>query len=97
MRFPHKLPHIQRAGTRYPRPMYGMSVAMIVMNWTFVSNGRFDMYTTVLATCSTLNVGSTLSEPSACGAPSCIEDVMSVAALPMSIWPQAMFVLAAVE
>ena len=30
----------------YPRPMQGMSVPMIVTNWTFVSSGRFDMYTT---------------------------------------------------
>ena len=62
-----------------------MSVAMIVTNWTFVPSGRFDMYTTVDATCSTSNVGSTFIEPSACAVPVGIRAVISVAALPMSI------------
>jgi hypothetical protein len=35
-------------------------------------------------------VASAFSEPSACGTPRLIRAVMSVAALPMSIWPQAM-------
>ena len=65
--------------------MYGLSVAMIVANRTFVSSGRFDMYTTVDATCSTSNVDSTLIEPSACAVPARIRDVMSVAALAMPI------------
>ena len=63
-----------------------MSVAMIVTNWTFVSSGRFAMYTTVDATCATSNVYSTFIEPSACGVPSRIRNVMSVAALAMPIW-----------
>ena len=42
---------------------------MIVTTWTFASSGRFDMYTTVDATCSTPNVGSTLNEPSTCAVP----------------------------
>ena len=63
-----------------------MSVAMIVTNCTFVSSSRFDMYTTVDATCSTSNVDSTFIEPSACAVPFGIRAVMSVAALPMPIW-----------
>ena len=54
-------------------------------NWTFVCSGRFDMSATVDATCSTSNVDSTFIEPSACAVPTYIRDVMSVAALPMSI------------
>ena len=43
------------------------------------------MYTTVDATWSTSNVGSTLTEPSACAVPVGIRAVISVAALPMPI------------
>ena len=34
----------------YPRPMKGIFVAMIVMNCTFVSSGKLDMYKTESAT-----------------------------------------------
>ena len=51
------------------------------------------MLTIVSATCSTSNVGSTMIEPPACGAPCADFAVMGVAALPMSIWPQAMLYL----
>jgi hypothetical protein len=27
----------------HPRPIYGIFVAMMVMNWTFASSGRFAM------------------------------------------------------
>ena len=54
-----------------------------------MSSGRFD----VDATCSTSNVGSTFIEPSAWAVPDGIRAVMSVAALPMSIWPHAMLYL----
>ncbi len=70
-----------------------MSVAIMVTNWTFVSSGRFDMCTTVDATCSTSNVGSTFIEPSAWAVPDGILAVMGVAALPISIWPHAMLYL----
>ena len=41
-------------------------------------------------TFSTAMVGSTIVEPSGWGTPRAIRAVMSVSALPMSIWPQAM-------
>ena len=47
------------------------------------------MYFTASATCSTFNVGSTAVEPSACD-PFMMCEAIGVAALPMSIWPQAM-------
>ena len=51
------------------------------------------MCTIVSATCSTSNVGSTMIAPFGCGLPSADLAVMGVAALPMSIWPQAMLYL----
>src|SRR5207244_9097414 len=48
------------------------------------------MYTTARATCSTSSRGPTALSPFACGTPSTLRCVISVAALPMSIWPQAM-------
>ena len=48
------------------------------------------MYTTVRATFSTSMVGSTMICPFACTIPSRMRVVISVAALPMSICPQAM-------
>jgi hypothetical protein len=70
--------------------MNGMAVAMIVMNWTFVSSGRPAMWTMVDATWAASNVGSARLEPSACGTPEVMRAVISVAALPMSICEQAM-------
>ncbi len=48
------------------------------------------MRSTALATCFTSMRGSGAILPSACGTPFTIRAVSSVAALPMSIWPQAM-------
>src|SRR5437773_10608928 len=48
------------------------------------------MYRTARATCSSSMRGSTAISPFACGTPLTIPCVISVAALPMSIWPQAM-------
>jgi hypothetical protein len=48
------------------------------------------MYSTARATCSTAIVGSAATCPLACRTPSFMRAVISVAALPTSIWPQAM-------
>ena len=48
------------------------------------------MKTTASATFATFIVGSTATDPFACGTPLAIRAVISVAALPMSICPQAM-------
>ena len=48
------------------------------------------MYRIARETLSTSIVGSIIVDPSAWGTPSFIRFVMSVAAFPMSIWPQAM-------
>src|SRR5262244_424941 len=48
------------------------------------------MYSTARATCSTSKVGSAAISPDACGTPRAMGAVISVAALPMSIWPHAM-------
>ena len=63
---------------------------MMVMVCTFTSSGNAAIRTTASATWRTSITGSTLSVPSACGTPLVIACVMSEAALPMSIWPQAM-------
>jgi hypothetical protein len=47
------------------------------------------MYRTASATCRTSKVGSATTRPSGCGMPAAIRSVISVAALPMSICPQA--------
>ncbi|MOA41097.1 hypothetical protein D3C78_1630300 [compost metagenome] len=67
-----------------------MFVAMIVMNCTLASSGRRAIAATACATCATSMRGSTLVLPSACRMPAAMRSVMSVAAFPMSIWPQAM-------
>src|SRR3990172_2214844 len=74
----------------YPRPTKGILVAMTVRNCTLASSGRLAIYTTDRATCCTSIVGSTSTDPLACSTPLLILAVSSVAALPMSIWPQAM-------
>ena len=48
------------------------------------------MYSTARATSATSIRGSGRTLPSAWGTPAAMAWVMSVAALPMSIWPQAM-------
>src|SRR5205814_2375291 len=73
-----------------PRPMNGIVVAVMVRNCTLASSGSDAMNSTAPATCSASKVGSGTTEPSACSAPRLMPSVMSVAALPMSIWPQAM-------
>ena len=70
--------------------MNGIVVAVMVRNWTFASSGSPAMKTTASAASRGSKVGSFLTEPSACGAPAAIHWVISVLALPMSIWPQAM-------
>ncbi len=63
---------------------------MTVMNRMLASRGRLAICTTARATIRTSIVGSTCTVPFACGTPLAILAVMGVAALPMSIWPQAM-------
>jgi len=60
------------------------------MNCTFEASGRSAMKRTERATSPTSITGSTRTEPSACGTPWVILKAISVSALPMSIWPQAM-------
>lgn len=58
-------------------------------NWMLASSGSSAMCRTVRATSATSMVGSGAIRPSAWRTPRPIAAVMSVAALPMSIWPQA--------
>ena len=62
---------------------------MIVMNWTLAVSGSRAIISTASATCTGSNVGSGRTLPSAWRAPTAIPAVMSVAALPTSICPQA--------
>ena len=80
--------HYQQSGQ--PRPTNGIVVAITVRNRTLASSGRLAMYTTARATCSTSIVGSTAVSPLAWSTPIFIRAVISVWALPTSIWPQAM-------
>ena len=73
-----------------PRPMYGIVVAVMVRNWTLASSGRDAMYRTASATWRASKVGSARTVPLAWRMPWLIRSVSSVAALPMSICPQAM-------
>src|SRR5262245_66590955 len=63
---------------------------MTVMKSTLVSSGIRAMHSTALATFSTSMVGSIIVVPFGCGTPLAMRSVIGVAALPMSIWPQAM-------
>jgi Putative methyltransferase len=74
---------------RQPRPTYGIPDAITVSDRTFAVSGSSAMYSTASATSSTDIVGSDTIDPSAWSAPAPMCWVMSVAALPMSIWPQA--------
>ena len=76
-----------------PRPMNGILVAITVMNCTFESSGSEAMKTTERATSCTSIVGSGATEPLAWGMPVFMFAAMPLAALPMSIWPQAMLYL----
>ena len=72
-----------------PRPMKGIFVAITLMNCTLASNGRLAMNMIALATFTTSIVGSGRLDPSGCGTPPDILAVLVVAALPISIWLQA--------
>jgi len=52
-----------------PRPIRGMAVAMMVMNWTLASGGNCAMCRTAAATWAMSIVGSARMLPSACGTP----------------------------
>jgi len=56
----------------------------------FASSGRLAIWSTACATFSTFIIGSTSTDPLACGTPFCMPEDNSVTALPMSIWPTAM-------
>ncbi len=73
-----------------PRPTNGIFVAITVMNSTLASSGRQAMWTTASATLCTSMTASAATLPLACGTPTVIAAAISVSALPMSIWPQAM-------
>jgi 2-hydroxychromene-2-carboxylate isomerase len=73
-----------------PRPTKGIAVAITVMNSTLASSGRLAICRTASPTRRTSIRGSGRRLPSACRMPVLIRWVMSVAALPISIWPQAM-------
>ena len=82
---------LSRPDRAQPRPTKGILVAMTVMNSTLASSGRLAMWTTASATWRDVHRrldGDQL--PSACSTPLAMRAVISVAALPMSIWPQAM-------
>jgi hypothetical protein len=70
--------------------MNGIFVAITVIVATFASSGKPAMYRTALPTSSTSINGSARTVPSAWAAPDAAPLPMSVAALPISIWPQAM-------
>jgi hypothetical protein len=61
-----------------------------VANGMLASNGRFARWTTASATSFAGIRGSTIVVPLACIAPVAIRADISVVAVPMSIWPQAM-------
>ena len=63
---------------------------MMVMNWTLVSSGSAAIWTTACATWFTSISGSMAISPLAWGTPLAMRAAISVCALPMSIWPQAM-------
>src|SRR5688572_18873093 len=77
-------------GLLHPLPTNGILVAITVMNCTFTSSGRSAMWTMALATCAASIVGSAITLPLACLMPSPMRLAISVRALPMSIWLQAM-------
>ena len=56
-------PPASSARPRHPRPMNGIVVAMIVMNWTFASSGSPAMKATASAACWGSNVGSGHDRP----------------------------------
>jgi len=64
--------------------------AITVRNWTLASGVTDAISTTARATLSTSIVGSSMTVPLACGTPRCIRAVISVSALPTSIWPHEM-------
>jgi hypothetical protein len=67
-----------------------MAVGMTVRVGTLVPAGRPAMYATARPVSATSIVGSLRVEPSAWSVPSAAPEPIDVAALPMSICPQAM-------
>jgi hypothetical protein len=65
-------------------------VAITVRNCTLASGVTVAINTTARATLATSIVGSSITVPLACGTPRCMRWVISVNALPTSIWPQEM-------
>src|ERR1700712_3193897 len=63
---------------------------MIVMNCTLASSGSSAMWTTASATRATSSIASAAIVPLACLTPLAMRAAISVTALPMSSWPQAM-------
>ena len=70
--------------------MYGIVVAVMVRNWTLVSSGSEAMYSTASATCRGSKTGSTGDRSVGLRHAAGHGLGHSVAALPMSICPQAM-------
>jgi hydroxyethylthiazole kinase-like uncharacterized protein yjeF len=83
-------PHPLEAARDQPRPTKGILVAITVWNSTLASSGRLAMYSTDWPTMLTSISGSMAISPLACGTPLAMRAAISVAALPMSIWPTAM-------
>src|SRR5205823_11267225 len=73
-----------------PRPTNGILVAITVRNWMLASGVTVAQSTTERATFSTSIVGSIMISPLGCGTPRVIRCVISVSALPTSIWLQEM-------
>src|SRR5580700_2739405 len=69
-----------------PRPTNGILVAITVRNWMLASGVTVAQSTTERATFSTSIVGSITISPLGCGTPRVIRWVISVSALPTSIW-----------
>src|ERR1700734_3373950 len=77
------------AERHHPRPVNGIFVAITVMNKTLASRGKLAIKTTASATCFRSIRGSTFLLPSAWRMPEAMRSVISDAALPISIWLQA--------
>src|SRR5205807_2825898 len=78
------------AAVLYPRPTNGILVAITVIVCTLASGVTVAMKTTARATFCTSIVGSITTSPFGCGTPRVMRWVISVSALPTSIWPHEM-------
>src|SRR5205085_5181470 len=74
----------------YPLPTNGILVAITVMVWMLASGDTVAIRTTARATFCTSIVASIMTSPLGCGTPRVIRCVISVSALPTSIWPHEM-------